>query len=142
MRAFNHFAGSGALILLLFVTVMAGICHAGGSKRNAPAANTATLTWEPPTKNTDGTPITGLAGYNIYYDIVSQGYLKKAPRIKVTVEDSNLRCNRIDGRKAGKPDRTECTYTISDPGPGTHYFAVTAYTHSGTESDFSNEVKK
>ena len=27
----------------------------------------ATLTWTEPTENTDGTPITGLAGYHIYY---------------------------------------------------------------------------
>lgn len=142
MRSLDHACRFAAVTTLLFVTVLAGICQAGGSKKNAPAVNTAILTWEAPTKNTDGTTITGLAGYNIYYDTVSKGYVKKAPKIKVTVEDRSLRCRRFEGRKAGKPDRTECTYTISDLGPGTHYFAVTAYTRSGAESCFSNEVKK
>ncbi len=142
MRAFSSSAGYGALTLLLFVTVLGGAGDASGSKKNAPAAQSAVLSWEAPTKNIDGTPITGLAGYNIYYDTVPQGYLKKAPRIKVSLEDRGLRCKKIDGRKSEKPDKTECTYTISNLGPETHYFAVTAYTRSGAESCFSNEVKK
>lgn len=34
---------------------------------NQVAAGTATLSWEPPTENADGTPLTDLAGYRIYY---------------------------------------------------------------------------
>ncbi len=34
---------------------------------NQIAAGTATLSWEPPTENADGTPLTDLAGYRIYY---------------------------------------------------------------------------
>lgn len=141
MRALNRFACSATVAVLIFVSVLPGICRAGGSRKNAPAVDTATLTWEAPTRNTDGTPITGLAGYNIYYDAASQGYLKKAPRLKVSLQDRGLSCKKIGG-KPGKPDRTECTYTIGNLGPGTHYFAVTAYTRSGAESRFSNEVKK
>jgi len=34
------------------------------------------------------------------------------------------------------------TYTFTNLGPGTYYFAVTAYNKSGMESDYSNEVSK
>lgn len=34
---------------------------------NQIAAGTATLSWEPPTENDDGSPLTDLAGYRLYY---------------------------------------------------------------------------
>jgi len=34
---------------------------------NPIAAGSATLSWDPPTENSDGTPLTDLAGYRIYY---------------------------------------------------------------------------
>ncbi len=152
-----------AMFMFSFLALAAaGTVDAGGSRRNAPkeALTSATLTWEAPTKNTDGTPISSLAGYKIYYDTVSQGYRNKQPKITVTLEDSGLCCKKIGDnkkpdekqarqvkleqqkKKQDQPDKTECTYTISDLDPGTHYFAVRAYSRSGAESDFSNEAKK
>ena len=70
----------------------------------------------PPTKNTDGSRITDLAGYKIYYG-TSEKYFQRVIEIK-------------------DPSATE--YTISDLLPFTYYFYVTAYTATEAESERSN----
>ena len=78
-----------------------------------------TLSWDPPTENTDGTPVTDLAGYKIYYGTSSGNY--------TTVVDV----------------KNVTTFTITDLPEGfTYYFAVTAYDIYGNESAFSDEVSK
>lgn len=87
----------------------------------APAtADTATLTWTAPTMNTDGSALTDLAGYHIYYG--------NSPTSMTTTID------------VGNPGTT--TYTISNLGSGTWYFAVNAYTTNGTQSADSNVGSK
>jgi len=57
-----------------------------------------------------------LAGYKVYYGNASRSYSS-------TVNVGNT-----------------TTHTVSSLGPGTYYFAVTAYYTSGTETAFSNEA--
>ncbi len=59
-----------------------------------------------------------LAGYNLYYGTASGSY-------GTPIDVGN-----------------QTTYTVTGLGPGTHYFAVTAYNTSGNESGFSNEVSE
>ncbi|MEP7311180.1 MAG: fibronectin type III domain-containing protein, partial [Pseudomonadota bacterium] len=88
-----------------------------------PAANpasvsnfgTASLSWTPPTAHTDGSQISNLAGYNIYYGTSSATMTNK---IQIT-----------------NPGLT--AYTVADLASGTYYFGITAYTAAGTESDIS-----
>jgi len=76
-----------------------------------------TLKWDPPATNEDGSPLTNLEGYHIYYGTASD--------------------HLIESVNAGP----STSYTITPSGPGTWYFAVTAYTSSGiTESEHSNIV--
>jgi hypothetical protein len=77
-----------------------------------------TLSWVPPTENTDGTPLTNLKGYEIHYGNASGAYSTTIP---------------IDN-----PGITR--YVIDGLGAGTYFFAVTAQTMTGAESDFSAEV--
>jgi len=79
-------------------------------------SGSATLSWTPPTQNTDGTAMSNLAGYHIYYG---------------TSADSMTRTIQITN-----PGLT--AYTIADLGVGTHYFGISAYTTAGTESDLSS----
>ncbi len=79
---------------------------------------TVTLSWQPPTENTDGSPLMNLAGYNIHYGTQSQDYTS-------TVKVSN-------------PGLT--TYVLQSLPKGTYYFAVTAYNSSGVEGEYSPEV--
>jgi len=80
----------------------------------------ATLSWTPPTTNTDGSTLTGLAGYRISYGT-------NASALTQTVQIAN-------------PSVT--TYSLSNLSPGTYYFAVRAYTSTGTESSNSNVSTK
>lgn len=75
------------------------------------------LSWEPPTTKADGTPLTGVAGYKLYYGLTSRMY----DFIKTV--------------------HNQTTYAVSGLEPGrTYYFAVTAYDASGNESHFSDEM--
>jgi hypothetical protein len=80
----------------------------------------ATLSWTPPTTNTDGTSLGNLAGYRISYGT-------SASALTQTVQIAN-------------PGVT--TYSLSSLSPGTYYFAVRAYTSNGTESANSNVSAK
>jgi protein involved in ribonucleotide reduction len=80
------------------------------------AAN-VTLSWDPPTTNSDGTPLTDFAGYKVYSGISSGNYTQ-------STDTGNV---------------TSYTTTNLSGGP-TYYFAVTAYDSSGNESGFSNEI--
>ena len=78
--------------------------------------NAAILSWNAPTENTDGTRVTSLAGYHVYYG-TSPGELTKS----ITVSGA-----------------TSTTCIISGLTEGTYYFAVVAYTTAGTKSGVSN----
>jgi hypothetical protein len=73
---------------------------------------TATLDWTPPTENTDGTVLTNLAGYHIYYGTSADNLTEV---VKVT-----------------NPGLT--AYTLSNLAPGTWFFSVTSYSSTGAES--------
>src|SRR3990170_1669525 len=82
-------------------------------------AGEAVLTWDPPTTNTDGTPLTDLAGYKIHYGTTSGNYT-------TVIDVGNV-----------------TTYTVTNlTNNVTYYFATTAYDSSGNESGYSNEVSK
>ena len=87
---------------------------------NAAHAGEATLRWIAPTQNTDGSPLTNLAGYRIYYGASST-------QLTQTIQLAN----------AGLT-----TYVVRDLAPGTWYFAVTAYNSAGVESALSNIASK
>jgi hypothetical protein len=80
----------------------------------------ATLSWTPPTQNTDGSALTNLAGYRIHYGT-------SASMLTHSIQIAN-------------PGLT--SYVIENLSPGTYYFAVRAYTSSGAESDNSNIASK
>jgi hypothetical protein len=80
----------------------------------------ATLSWTPPTRNTDGSTLTNLAGYRIVYGN-SPGSLNK------TVQVANPGTMR---------------YVVENLAAGTWYFSVRAYSTSGAESNTSNTASK
>ncbi|NOZ69431.1 MAG: hypothetical protein GXP46_09380, partial [Deferribacteres bacterium] len=84
-------------------------------------AGDVTLTWTPPTTNADGTPLTDLAGFKVYYGTASGNYSQV-----IDVNDPNQTQYQVTGLTNGQ----------------TYYFAVTAYDTSGNESDYSNEYAK
>lgn len=119
---------SGALLGALAAALLVG-CHEdptgvtttpSSSLRLPQGTGTATLSWEAPTTNTDGKPLTDLAGYRIYYGT-----------------DANNLVATVDLDSVGLQ-----TYVIDDLGAATWYFAVRAYTSTGAESALSEVVSK
>jgi hypothetical protein len=78
----------------------------------------AIVSWNAPTTNADGTPLTDLAGYKLYYGTSSGNYTSM-----INVGNA-----------------ATYTYTINNLARGTYYFAVTAYDTQNNESSYSNEV--
>ena len=92
------------------------------SPKSTPATTNKSVdvTWSAPTMNTNGSALTDLAGYTIHYG-TSPGSLKQ------TVNVAN----------AGATD-----YVVQGLSGGTWYFAVSAYTNTGLQSDDSTVVSK
>ena len=84
------------------------------------SAGAATLSWMPPTQNTDGTALTDLAGFKIYYG-TNQAALDKT----ITVNNPSV-----------------SSYLVSDLAPATWFFSVKAFNSSRVESDLSTKVSK
>jgi hypothetical protein len=80
----------------------------------------ATLSWDAPTSNTNGTALTDLSGYRIYYGASEDDMIE-------TVQISNVGIQ---------------TYMIENLEPGTWYFAIRALSSEGTESPLSDVVSK
>lgn len=80
------------------------------------------LSWSAPTANNDGTPVTNLAGYKIYYSTIKGEY-------------SNTKSKDVGN--------VLTTTIINVTGSSTlvYYFVATAYNTAGNESGFSNEVR-
>ncbi len=79
----------------------------------------ASLSWTAPTTNTDGTVLTDLVGYKIYYG-TSASSLSNVLTVSSGVN----------------------SYVIEGLASGTWYFAVQSYTSAGTVSALSNVVSK
>ena len=83
-------------------------------------SGSADISWTPPTTNTNGSTLTDLAGYDIYYGTSASSLTQK-------VQVSNVGLTN---------------YVISGLTSGTWYFAVAAYTTSGAQSSLSNVASK
>ena len=84
------------------------------------ATNAATLKWTVPTKNTDGSDLSDLAGFTIVYG-TSEAALDQTVRID---------------------NATATTYALDNFASGTYYFAIKAFTVAGAESSTSSVVSK
>ncbi len=99
----------------------AGADPEGKATASARAARgSVTLSWIPPRANLDGTPLTDLAGYRIYYG-TSPDYLQRV----IELDDPGATRHTIEGLP-----------------PYTYYFVIKAYNSRGAESAASNMVTK
>jgi hypothetical protein len=116
--------------VLLASAWLAG-CHDDSSSFGAPSGTAsptsttngtgaATLSWQAPTTDTNGQPLTNLSGYVIYYG-GSQTNLSQS----ITLNTVGMQ-----------------TYVIDNLGAGTWYFAIRAVASTGAESALSDIVSK
>jgi hypothetical protein len=93
-----------------------GITVPSGGASLPPSA--VTIAWTPPTENTNGSTLTNLAGYHIYYG-TTQANLDKV----VDITNPGL-----------------ASYVLSDLTSGTWYFALTSVNSAGVESVRSSVI--
>jgi hypothetical protein len=89
----------------------------GGS--SGTTTGSASLSWAAPTTNNDGSPLTDLTGYHIYYGA-----------------SADLLTNQVN------VNSSTTSYVVNSLVAGTWYFAVTAVNSVGLESDLSNTGSK
>ena len=77
-----------------------------------------TVTWSPPTKNTDGTPLKNLSGYTLLYGTASKTY-----STAISIDDA-----------------TATRYVVRGLPRGTYYFALSAINSTGRHSVLSAEA--
>ena len=80
----------------------------------------ATLSWTAPTQNEDGTPLTDLAGYKLYWGTTSGSYPNT-----LTIDNPSV-----------------TTYLVENLSSGTYEFVATSYNASGVESQYSGTATK
>ncbi len=113
----------GLISILLAATGCGG--GAGTDPMNSGPAGTgvAGLSWAKPTTNDDGSPMTNLAGYQVYF---AQG-------TPVTLANS---------QSVAVLNPNQTSFELDQLAPGTYYFTVTAVNLQGAESSMSNEAIK
>lgn len=125
MRAISVFSIGRFFFLILTLIMFAGCGGGGGTAAvvsggggaGGSVVTSVTLSWDNPQTNTDGTTITDLGGYRVYYGLSSDS-------LSSSVDVGN-----------------SVSCVINDLAPGsTYYFAVTTYDTAGNESDFSPAV--
>ena len=95
----------------------------GATSTTSSASSTAksvTLSWSPPTQNSDGSSLSNLAGYTLHYGTSSEDYTGS---IEIT-------------------NPTATSYVLSDSNfpPGKYYFAISAYNAQQVSSSLSGEL--
>jgi Fibronectin type III domain len=117
-RSFGSAQAIRVALLGLTATLL-GACGGGGEDENingpgpAPVTDgSLTVSWTPPTTNSDGSTLTNLAGYRISYGTSPSSLTQ-------TVQITN-------------PGIT--TFLIENLAAGTWYFSMKSYTSSGVES--------
>lgn len=86
--------------------------------RESTGTSAVTISWQPPTERTNGTLLTNLAGYRIYYGRMSETY-----DFEVQIANPGV-----------------LSYVVDDLTPGEWFFAAAAYDGSGNQSDYSEEA--
>ena len=125
-REQRHMLRLSLLILAALVVVTSALLGCGGGVSTTDVqpsgtpegTGTATLTWIAPSTNVDGTLLTTLAGYKVYYGTT--------PGVYTSVDIGDVNSYRIVGLTKGQ----------------TYYFTVTAYDTSGNESDYAPVASK
>lgn len=84
------------------------------------SVGSVTLSWSAPTQNEDGTPLTDLDGYRIYWGTTPGSYPSS-----VTIDNESV-----------------TTYVVDNLAPGTYEFVATSFNTSGVESGYSSPATR
>lgn len=114
------FSGTESTGVLLNDSSFTLTCVTPATPATPPGTGQVTLSWTPPTENTDGTSLTNLSGFRIVYG-------QSASALTRTIDINNPAIS---------------TYVVEGLSGGVWYFAIRAFTASGMESANSNVANK
>ncbi len=120
----SHYNKFIVLIILLAIITTTFGCGSSNNTQYEKISNSleysgsVALSWNAPTLNEDGSPLTDLSGYKIYYGTSSNDYQYQLDVGSVT------------------------SVNLSNLAPGTYYFRLAAYDKAGNESDPSGEISR
>ena len=129
----SHIPGTRMLVRFMLIAVIVALFGCGGAATTTDttpvtgstppptptnAIGSATLAWSAPTTNVDGTPLTNLAGFKVYYGTT--------PGVYNSIVVGNVTSYSVAGLNKGQ----------------VYYFTVTAYDSAGYESDYATMVSK
>jgi hypothetical protein len=119
-RVAGPIARTASILALLTLGCVAGCTEGSGSTESAPSAPTSavTLQWARPTSNEDGSALTDLAGYKVYYG-----------------QSPDLLTRNVDVHGAAVS-----SVEFRDLDHGSWYFAIASYNTAGVESSKSGIV--
>jgi hypothetical protein len=135
-----HYVGLQIIMQAVFGILMVCIWA-----RNCPAAD-VTLAWDPPTTNTDGTPLTDIGGYRLKRGAVSGIYTQSydvGTQLVCTVTglpNATIAWTGTNYVLTYTPTAWTLTWSAAGAIAPTNYFAVLAYNQAGRESDLSQEL--
>lgn len=118
----SRFARFGASVVTLIILVGCRSSSEGSAGLTGPSENSpssVTLTWDAPSENEDGSPLTDLAGHRLYYGTATP----------LTVSNSTA----VDVGSG-------TTHTIAGLAPGIYFVAVSAYDSLANEGPLSQEI--
>ena len=110
---FTQTAGTGTIS-------MQAAALTGAVAAPTPQPGSATLTWQAPSSNVDGTSLTDLTGYRVGWGNAPGNYSQASPLLSAASR----------------------THTVTGLARGTWYFVVTALNSDGVESTYSNVWSK
>ncbi len=87
---------------------------------NQVGLGSATLSWTAPVTNSDGSPLTDLAGYKLYYGTSQGSY-----GYQIQIDNPGI-----------------TAFVVENLSPNTYYFVAAALNSAGVESNYSNEAIK
>ncbi|MCO4321595.1 hypothetical protein [Aliidiomarina quisquiliarum] len=103
------------------------------NKPLGPANKSATLTWEAPTTNTDGSCLTNLQSFNINYGLSSGVYGHTD-----TLDSQAAACSST-GQQTTCGEVLNCSYMVENLSSASWYFAIQAVDSVGNISEPSEE---
>lgn len=133
-------------IVILGISLLLSACGGGGSGTGTDngigtgsISIPKTISWNPPTENTDGTQLTDLEKYYVYYG-PSENELAMISGLEIAAKDSNG--NLVTSISISELTSEEIQL-IRDlvEANDQHFFAMTAVNSSNLESSFSNIVQ-
>lgn len=127
------------LLACISLLLLSGCGVGGGSEPSglvSPGTNPggsgpgkATVSWDAPTTHADGTDLTDLAGYKVYYGTASRNY--NLGSVSLPIGSDRLTCANKGDNNDGITDRIECAVifgTAEGLGSGTYYYFAATHT--------------